>query len=150
MFSAQRLFGRKWDSGRTMLCFSLMLETQIHKLFCDACLAPSTPSTAQGKQNTSDRFCLIVKRVDRLHWAGCGYLLQARTSGFNRLHPFGRGWHATKGLDASNLFSVLGRVETFQSGTGNLSHKEGDRDKGKGQIYRERIEKKLEVKMKVV
>lgn len=47
-----------------MLCFSLMLETQIHKVFCDACLAPSPPSTAQGKQNTSDRFCLIVKRVN--------------------------------------------------------------------------------------
>lgn len=95
--------------------------------FCD-----SSPSgRAQRKQNISDRFCPIVKRVD---CTGLDMDICCKPEHQDLIIFIGMWWHSTKGLDASNLFSVLGRVETFWSGSDNLSHKERDRDKGKGQI----------------
>ena len=64
LFKAQRLFGGKWDSGRAMLHWSLVLEIQMLKVFYDAWVTSPPPGTAWGEPNTLVRFCLIVKTTE--------------------------------------------------------------------------------------
>lgn len=105
------------------------------------------PHPCQGT-GEAECFRLLLPncKESKLHWTGCGYLLQARTSGFNHLHPSGRWWCATKWPWGFWSLLCLGKSRDFPIWQGSFQPQRGrQRQRQRTDILRK---KKVEVKMK--